>query len=737
MTKIKNIVMLALVSGHAMAAELPSYQNPQSLLEQRVEDLLGRLTLEEKIGLLHGSFEVGGIQRLNIPPLSQSDGPVGVRNPTATTALPCTLSLSCTWDVNAAQAYGRLLGEEMLALHKNVLFGPGIDLMRDPCGGRNFEYMGEDPLLTGSLSVSYILGVQTNGVAACAKHLVANDCEHRRFFTSSNMGDRTLREMSLLPFEMAVRDGHVWTMMSGNNLFNGLYCAENRRLQQEIIKDELGFDGAMLTDWRAAYDPVSTALAGTEMTLGQCAYVYGDGRLLEAVKSRQVPVSSIDDKTRRVLRLYLRTGVIDPATRSPGALDTPEHREQARRLATEGMVLLKNEHRILPLDVSQLKTVLVTGPAADMVPLGHGSGFVNSAVRITPLAGIQSALGSHTTIKVMPWEKSGDMTNQPVTQQKQKDAVFQAVKDIGRAPDAEALKSAARGASLVLFFATDVPHGEQEDLDDINLPAGQDAAIQALAKVNTNIVVVLLTGQPVLLESWADKVPAILEGWYAGESTGDAVADVLTGKASPGGRLSCTFGKRLEDYPSHALGVWPARLIVDADPGNGAYKPKNRKPIYAFAADYKEGVFSGYRWFDDKQIEPRYPFGYGLSYSTFALSDLVLDSSHDSIKVTCAVKNTGTREDAEVVQVYVAPPKSSVPRPPRELKGFAKVRLKPGESRKVEVFLRPTALAFYDEVGKNWKTEVGEYQIEVGTSSRDIFLKSGVTLKTGRTHAKF
>ncbi|MEI8292307.1 MAG: glycoside hydrolase family 3 N-terminal domain-containing protein, partial [Verrucomicrobiota bacterium] len=203
MTKIKNIVMLALVSGHAMAAELPPYQNPQTPLEQRVEDLLGRLTLEEKIGLLHGSFEVGGIQRLNIPPLSQSDGPVGVRNPTATTALPCTLSLSCTWDVNAAQAYGRLLGEEMLALHKNVLFGPGIDLMRDPCGGRNFEYMGEDPLLTGSLSVSYILGVQTNGVAACAKHLVANDCEHRRFFTSSNMGDRTLREMSLLPFEMA------------------------------------------------------------------------------------------------------------------------------------------------------------------------------------------------------------------------------------------------------------------------------------------------------------------------------------------------------------------------------------------------------------------------------------------------------------------------------------------------------------------------------------------------------
>jgi len=227
-----------------------------------------------------------------------------------------------------------------------------------------------------------------------------------------------------------------------------------------------------------------------------------------------------------------------------------------------------------------------------------------------------------------------------------------------------------------------------------------------------------------------------LEGWYAGEATGDAVADVLTGKSSPGGRLSCTFGKRLDDYPTHALGLWPARLLLDKNPGKAGSTPKDRKPIYAFAADYQEGVFSGYRWFDDKKIEPRYPFGFGLSYTTFELSDLTVDSSHDAIQVTCTVKNTGTREDAEVVQVYVAPPKSSVPRPLRELKGFAKVRLKPGESLQVKVGLQPTALAYYDEIGKNWKADAGDYQIEVGTSSRDILLKSTVTLKADRSYVQ-
>lgn len=735
---ILNFLGAGLLAANSLAETPPLFRNPQVPIEQRVEDLLRQLTLEEKVRLLHGrvnegqaeNFQSGGVPRLNIAWLEVCDGPVGVRtfDRTPATALPCTLSLSCTWDVDAARAYARLIAEEMLALRKHLLFGPGVNLMRSPLGARNFEYMGEDPFLCGSLTVAYVRGVQELGVAACVKHLVANDFDSRRHFTSSNMDDRTLRETHMLPFEMAIRDGRVWSMMTANNLLNGEHCAENHRLLQGLMKCELGFDGVMLTDWRAAYSAVPSALAGTDSTMGFCAYVFGQSNLLSAVKEGKVPKSLIDDKARRLLRLYVRTGILDPEARGGGALDTPEHRALARKLTAEGMVLLKNERNLLPFETAKMRNVLVTGPGAEVVPFGKGSSAVQSSVRITPLQGLKAALGDTTQVTHLAW-RDGHATANPNTP---RGPATQPTR-----PDPAALQEAASKADIVLFFATDPVHGESTDLKRFDLPGGQAEVIAGLAAANPKVAVILLIAEPLSLEPWADRVPAILAAWYGGQATGDAIADVLTGRVTPGGKLSCTFGKKLDDYACHALGLWPPRLIADKPPGEAGYSPEERKATCAYAADYQEGVFLGYRWFDDKKIEPRFAFGHGLSYTTFVLSSLAIDSSGPAIRVACTVKNTGSREGSEVVQVYVAGPKSSVPRPVRELKGFAKVQLKPGENRKVEITLRPSALSFYDEKAKQWKAEAGEYGVLVGTSSRGIHLQSTVNVATDQFFDKF
>lgn len=679
--------------------------------EDSVEGILRRLTLEEKIRLCHGNitkdkvelFKAGGVPRLGIDQIKMLDGRQGIRpldGTTQTTSLPCTLSLSCTWDPEAAAAFSGLLARELLAMGQHVLLAPCMNLARSPLGGRNFENLGEDPFLAGTIAAAYIQGAQRLGVAGCACILVANDYEAHRHYTSSNLDDRTLREMHLLPFEMSITDGRTWVIMAANSLLNGTHVAANRRVMQEILKDELGFDGVMITDWRAAYDPVPSALAGLDMSTGFCAYVFGDGRLLQAVKSGKVPESLIDDKVRRILRLYQRTGVLDPKSRAKGALETPEHRALARKLAAEGMVLLKNERAVLPLAAKG--DVLVAGPAADQVPFGGGSGAVRPPFQITPLQGLRNALGDR--VKTAP---------------------------------ANALLDAARSAAAVVFFARDPKHGEGTDLKSLDLGDGQAQKIAEIAAVNPNVVVVLLVGQPVSVEPWADKVPAILAAWYAGQSTGDAIADVLTGKVNPGGKLTCTFGKRLEDYACHAMDLWPPRLILDKAPPRPGFLPSERKAIYAYAADYKEGVFMGYRWFDEKNIEPRFPFGHGLSYTAFAYSGLKVEQAGGALRIVCTVKNTGRREGAEVVQVYIAPPKSSVPRPPRELKGFAKVRLKPGESRQVRVALRPSALAYFNEKTGKWTAEPGEYGILVGASSRDIRLRGSTRLAAAQTFKRF
>ena len=693
--------------GRAFAApEL--YKDPRANIERRITDLLQRLTVEEKVNLCHGnvtmefpkSFKGGGIPRLGIGQLRMLDGRQGIRpveTKTQTTALPCTLSLSCTWNLETASEFGALLARELLALDQHVLLAPCMNLMRSPLGGRNFENLGEDPLLAGRMASAYIQGAQKIGVAGCSAILVANDYEAHRHYTSSNMDERTLREMHLLPFELSIAEGRVWTIMAANNLYNGVHIAANRHLLQAILKDKLGFDGVILTDWRAAYETIPTAMAGTDMTTGICAYVFGDGRFLEAVRSGQIPQTLLDEKVSRILRLYFRTGITNPEIRSKGEIETPRHRTLARRLAAEGMVLLKNNRGLLPVDPAKVRNVVVTGPGASVVPAGGGSGAVKPPFEVTPWAGIRSVFGDRARLE----------------------------------PDADA--KSVREADLVLYFALDTKHGEGTDRVSIELPNEQAARITELAGANPNLVVTLLIGGPVSVEPWADKTPAILAAWYAGQSTGDAIADVLTGKVNPSAKLSCTFGRQLKDYACHALGQWPPQLLAGMkQPARPPMKPEERIPLYAYAADYKEGVFMGYRWFDEHRIEPRFPFGHGLSYTIFKLSGMKLSEGPEKITVSCTVMNTGTREGAEVVQLYVAPPKGSMPRPPRELKGFARVSLQPGERRQVRINLRPSALAFFDAASGRWKAEAGRYEIQIGKSSRDIQLRSDLKLSRDR-----
>jgi beta-glucosidase len=741
-------VCLALAVG-GWAAEILPYQNAQAPVEERVTALLQGLTLEEKVALCHGAFLSGGVPRLGIKQLAMLDGrqglrPVAARKGTRTTSLPCALTLSCTWNESAARDFGGLLAEEMLALDAHVLLAPMLNLVRSPLGGRNFENFGEDPYLAGCMGAAYIQGVQQRRVGACACLLVANDCETRRHFTSSNMDERTLRELHLLPYELSVREGHVWSMMSGNNLLNGLYCAHNRHLLQELIKQEIGFDGVMITDWRAAYDTVPAALAGTDMTTGICDYVFGDG-LLAAVKAGKVPEPLLDEKVRRILRLYVRCGVLDVGARSQGGLDTPEHRQTARRLAAEGIVLLKNQFQLLPLEARTPRRILLTGPAADTVIQGGGSGNVPAAVAISPQQGLQVALGTNAQITYLPypvqlrpgldkgsieWEQ-GPAVDAKGRSKKRASASATSI------PDASLLVRAAQSADVVLFLAAGPQASEGRDLPNMSLPGNQAEAILTLAKANPHVIVALVNNGSVSLDPWAQQVPVILALHYAGQATGDALADVLTGQVNPSAKLSYTFGRRLQDYPCHALGEWPARLILDHDPVNPGKTPADRKATHAFDTEYKEGVFAGYRWFDEKKLEPWFPFGHGLSYTTFAMSDLKVTEADSGLRVACTLSNTGKRAGAEVVQVYVAPRQSSVPRPLRELKGFARVVLNPGESRRVEIALRPTALAFYDVGTGKWQAEAGEYEIQVGSSSRDIRLRSVVSQRADKTYASF
>jgi beta-glucosidase len=685
--------------------------------------LLGQLSLEEKIGLLHGSFLSGGVPRLGIPQLLCADGPLGVRTcaevvpleggandevqgntaldgSKKATALPSTLALAATFNVESAREYGKVLGCESLAYGLNVIFGPGVNLLRDPRCGRNFEYMGEDPLQAGEIACAYIEGVQENGVAACAKHYYANDREKLRHFTSSNLDPVTAHEIHLRPFEMACKKAHVWTMMTGNNLVDGVHVSENPEALA-IPREAWGWDGVMMTDWRAAYEPKSSIEAGLDMTTGFCSYVYGDGRLLELVRRGEVSEALIDEKVLRVLNLYRRTGVLHSEKRGPGQIGGSEHLAFASRLAAESMVLLKNDNALLPLEPATTRKLLVAGPGAKATEAGSGSSNVSN--------------GQVDERSITVWD---GLTNRyPDTE-----LVYE--------PDIEKAVRLAPEMDAVLYCACSQVGGEGKELADILLPGTQNGDIAKLGAATPKLTVILQCGDVVELSSWLDAAAAVLVVWYGGQMLGEALGNVLSGELSPAGKLPCTFAKNIADFPCENLGLWPAKQIMENPPETAGFTPEERKRVYAYDANYEEGLLIGYRWFEKKNIQPLFPFGHGLSYTDFKLSAPDVTVANESLLVSCTVANTGARTGSEVVQVYLAPPASMPNRPVKELKGFAKVLLEPGESRRVRVTIPLAELAFYDLTRAGWNLLAGGYDVLIGTSSRkiDFRIKSPTTM---------
>jgi beta-glucosidase len=682
----------------------PLYLDPGRPIDARVEDLLARMTLEEKLALVHADskFTTAAIPRLGIPRRWLSDGPHGVREDVGpddwkpagrtddfATYMPALIALASTWNADLGRLYGEVIGREGRRRGKQIMLGPGMNIMRTPLNGRNFEYFGEDPFLTSRMAVAYIRGAQSEGVASCAKHFVGNDQEWKRSTSNVEMDERTLREIYLPPFRAAVQEAGVLTVMSAYNKFRGVYSSENDYLINKILKGEWGFKGPVMSDWNGTHSTDGAVTGGLDLEMGTDNRAYKDfylaGPFAEGIRSGKYPLSLLDDKARRNLRQMFATHVFD--ARAPGgALNTKEHQAAARHVAEEGVVLLKNEGGALPLDPNRVRSVAVIGEnAVRLHAYGGGSAGVKAFYEVTPLEGIVRRAGDRTDVAFSMGYRA---------------------ERAARAAGSADVAVVIGGLNHDKFF-----DAESADRKDLKLPYGQDELIGRVVAANPRTVVVLFGGGPVEMGPWLARVPAVVQAWYPGMEGGNAIARVLFGDVNPSGKLPCTFPRRLEDSPAHALGAYPGENLT---------------------VRYEEGLLVGYRWFDAKKIEPLFPFGHGLSYTDFRYSGLGVvgdaGGKAPAAVVEFEVANTGAREGAEVAQIYVSDESSSLPRPPKELKGFSKVFLKPGERRTVSVPLEQSAFAFYDPARRQWVAEKGDFKIMVGSSSRDIRLEGNFRL---------
>ena len=723
---------LTLAMAIAVAACCPKtktdvYLDPSKPLEERVQDALSRMTLEEKVAITHAQskFSSAGVPRLGIPELWHTDGPHGIRPEVlwdewdqagwtndSCTAFPALVNLAATWDRELSRLYGDCIGEEARYREKDILLGPGINMGRTPLNGRTFEYMGEDPYLAGQLVVPYIQGIQSNGVAACVKHFAMNNQEVRRTSTSSNVDDRTMYEIYLPAFEAAVKEGGAWAIMGSYNLYNNQFNCHNKRLLCDILKGEWGFDGVVVSDWGGCRDDDEAAAYGLDIEMGTwtnglrgaASDSYANYHLarpyLERLRDGRASVEGLDDKASRVLRTIFRTSM---GEQHFGSFNSPEHYAAARKIAAEGLVLLKNDGA-LPLQIPQGGKLLVVGENAyKMMVVGGGSSNLKTKYEIIPLDALHEAFDGKASVV---WERGyvSDTTtdyNKVVTGQ-----------DLSENRSQEQLLAdavaAASDADCILYIGglnkSKGQDNEGTDRADIVLPYGQDELIEALAATGKKMVVVNISGSPVAMP-WASKVNAIVQGWYGGSESGHALVDVLTGAVNPSGKLPFTMPIALADGPLKTERQYPG------------IKEEGKKWWQEY---YDEGVFIGYRWYSSKNVPVQYPFGYGLSYTTFDISGVTVKRAGEGFKVSATVKNTGSVAGAEVLQLYVSDVESSVERPVKELKGFEKVFLQPGESRKVQFTLDRRALSFFDADSHAWVAEPGEFRALVGTSSEDI-----------------
>lgn len=752
---LKKIIFLGLLSFTSTALTAQSKNNPIYLddskpVEERIKDALSRMTLEEKVRMLHAQskFSSAGVPRLGIPEFWTTDGPHGVRAEVkwdewdqagwtndSIVAYPALTALSATWNKQMSWNYGKALGEEARYRKKDVLLGPGVNIYRTPLNGRNFEYMGEDPYLTSIMVVPYIKGVQSNGVATSVKHYALNNQEMFRHTSNVIVDDRTLYEIYLPPFKAAVTEGDAWTIMGAYDMYKGEYASQNQYLLNDILKGEWGYKGVVVSDWGAVNNTEQAIKNGLDMEFGSWTNGLSAGTsnaydnyylakpYLDLIKSGKVGTKELDDKVTRILRLAYKTTM--NKNKPFGSVASEEHRAVAKQVGEEGIVLLKNDKNVLPIDVKKAKTIAVIGEnAIKMMTVGGGSSSLKVKYETLPLDGIKSRFGKQAEIKYARGyvgdpggEYNGVKSGQDLKEDRPADVLIK-----------EAVELAKR-SDYVIFIGglnkSEYQDNEGVDRKSYNLPYNQDKLIQELAKVNKNLVVSLVSGNAVAMP-WIKDVPSIVQTWYLGSEAGNSLASVLAGDANPSGKLPFSFPVKLEDNSAHQLGEYPGnKEELAAGKGKDQQNPIN--------ITYNEGILVGYRWHDTKNIKPLFSFGHGLSYTTFefgkAKADKTTINEGDKITFTFTVKNTGKVAGAEVAQLYISDLKSSLPRPTKELKGFDKVYLNPGEEKEVKITVDKAALSYFDADKHAWVAEPGDFEALIGNSSDNIKTKVKFTLK--------
>lgn len=699
-------------------ANASAQQKSEAEINAKISSIIKKMTLEEKIEMLHGNalFSSGGVPRLNIPELTMDDGPLGVREEVkrfdwksadwttdSATFLPNGSAIAATWNPAMAYKYGVVLGQEANSRKKTIMLAPAFNICRVPINGRTYEYYSEDPYLNGQLAIQAVKGIQAQHVAACIKHYAVNNQEVNRNSVDAKVDDRTLREIYLPAFKAAVQQGNAYTIMSAYNKVNGFWCSENDVLLNQILKKEWGFKGAVVSDWGGVHHTVAAANGGLDIEMGsRGAYDqwYFAKPLLAAVKSGEVSEKTINDKVQRILWVMLHTSM--SINHPKGSIATPAHDKAAYDIASESIVLLKNDQHLLPLKTNTIKSIAVIGDnAIRTFALGGFGAGVKAKHEITALAGLKSRLGKSVNIQFAQGYK----------------AVVPAAGKGAPAVDPDKPDQALIDQAVALAKTTDVAilcigsnrefESEGRDRKDLTLPFGEQALVNAVTAANANTIIVVMAGAPYDLNEIKKNNHTIVWSWFNGSMAGNALADVLTGVVNPSGKLPFTFPVSLHDSPAFALNTYPG---------------ENR------TAEYKEGILVGYRWYDTKKIEPLYSFGYGLSYTDFQYKGITVVAGKQSAQVKFTIKNTGKVSGAEVVQLYVKDEHSSVMRPEKELKTFKKVFLKPGESRQLSFQLSADAFKYYSETKKDWVLERGKFDVLVGGASSDIKLQSSVML---------
>ncbi len=718
--RVNFFALVFLFFGLIGCQETKRELSDSDIVNAKIDSLINEMTLVEKVNMIHGSssFTSGGVERLGIPELVMSDGPHGVRHEhgrdwskdedvlDSGTYLPTGTALAATWNPDLGYEFGKVLGSEAKFRGKDIILGPGLNIIRTPLNGRNFEYMTEDPYLNSKMVVGYVKGVQDQGIAACAKHYIANNQEFERNQVNIEMSDRAFREIYLPGFKAAVQEGEVLSVMGAYNKFRGEYCNQNEFLLKDILKGELGFKGLVMSDWNALDNTLKAVKNGLDIEMGTDLgmlpnpeygkFFMGD-TVVTLVENGVVEESVIDEKVRRILRVMYKINKF--SERTPGAYNTKTHQQTAYNVAKEAIVLLKNDG-LLPINKNNAKKIAVIGANADWKHAGAGgSSQVKAYYEVTPLEGITNFLAKNVDVQFSQGyeiTKDGGVNTSLIT---------------------EAVSNAKKADISILIIGW--VHGYSDDWNDnafdaegidkhsMKLPFGQDELIKSVLVANPNTVVVLVGGAPIDMTEWVGSAKGIIQAWYGGMEGGNALAEVIFGDVNPSGKLPMTFPKKLEDSPAHTLGEYPGEDLV---------------------MNYNEGIFVGYRYFDTYEVEPEFAFGHGLSYTTFDYSDISIEKSEGNVKVSLSLTNSGDVAGGEVVQVYVKDTESSLERPEKELKGFKKVFLNSGETQTIEITLNNEAFRYYDDTKSEWVLEPGKFEILVGSSSRDIRLSGDVEM---------